>query len=515
MRVNQSVLNKISVWTVFTVVLIGFIGFIRIGQTPSIPGGIEVMESVFWDEMNECTTGLASGLATPDGRPLLWKNRDVGNRNQEFHYVDEGGIPFISIAYRNEPNLQYYGGINAVGFALENSNSYNLDGYGGGNGWGYGDDDGEIHMLALSTCRTIDEFQAILDSTNVVGRTLNCNYGAFDAFGGAAMFETAGNEYVRVDAAEQEYGMIIRANYSYSGGGLRNRANYWGPNRHDRALATWKEAVEDNDLTVKRIYQQTIRNLAADGMDNYELPYPDYYRDYAYGFIPNGEVICRSTTRGILVAQGVREGERPDNSILWVTGGNQIGSVVTPLWVRAGSVPEEYDSENGGRICNAAQVIADWVYEFGPGGNAVNTWKLHNPEGRGYWDWSLPLENYMFNKVQRFLDSDNFNFDRLEGFQNMIASEIADSIESWRPFQRVTEVAEPVFDGNTLVLYWQDVEEDAFGRAIEPAGYNVFRSNTPFEENTTGELLGFTRHNGYTDSNPLPNGAFYRVEVVF
>lgn len=512
MRFN---LSKISGLALYSVVLMGMVGFINYAQTPSIPGGIEVMESVFWDEMNECTTGLASGLATPDGRPLLWKDRDVGNRNQEFHYVDEGGIPFISICYMNEPNLQYYGGINAVGFALENSNSYNLPAFQGGNGWGYGDDDGEIHMLALSTCRTVDDFQALLDSTNEFGRTLNCNYGAFDAFGGAAMFETAGNEYVRVDAAEQEYGIIIRANYSYSGNGLNNRANYWGPNRHDRALATWKEAVEDNDLTPRFVYQETIRNLAAEGMDNYELPYPDYYRGYPYGNIPNGEVICRSTTRAILVAQGVQEGERPDNSILWVTGGNQIGSIVTPLWVRAGSVPREYDSGNGGRICNAAQVVSDWVYEFGPGGNAVNTWKLRNPEGRGYWDWSIPMENYMFNKVQRFLDSENFNYDRLEGFQNMIAREIADSIEAWRPFQRVTEISEPIFEDNRLVLYWQDVEEDEFGRAIDPAGYNVYRSSSPFEENTTGELIGFARNNGFTDDNPLANGAFYRVEVVF
>ncbi|NQU05144.1 MAG: hypothetical protein HQ568_03555, partial [Calditrichaeota bacterium] len=116
-------------------------------------------EDDFITALNECTTGLASGYATPDSRPLLWKNRDVGG-GQEFHYVDDGRIPFISITYSGDLD-DYYGGINAAGFAVENSNTYNLERGPGSNGWGYDDDDGEIHYLALATCRTIDDFEAI------------------------------------------------------------------------------------------------------------------------------------------------------------------------------------------------------------------------------------------------------------------------------------------------------------------------------------------------------------------
>jgi len=251
-------------------------------QTPSPPGEAVAAEQAVLDDLNECTTGVASGLATPDGRPLLWKNRDVGNTDQEWHYVNVGLIPFIGLTYANDVSGQYYAGINAAGFALENSNSYNLGNGVARNGYGYGDDDGEIHMRALSTCRTVDDFEELLDSLVVDGITLCSNYGSFDAFGGAAMFEVAAHSYVRIDAADTPEGFIIRANYSYSGNGLDNRQSYWGPNRHDRAYGLFKQAVEDNSLTPRFIYQQVIRNLGAEGMTDYALPYEGYYQNNPY-----------------------------------------------------------------------------------------------------------------------------------------------------------------------------------------------------------------------------------------
>ena len=488
---------------------------VTVADAPVPPGGAEAAEADFWDNLNECTTGLASGTATPDGRPLLWKNRDVGDSDQEFHYVDDGRIPFIAICYSNENTFQYYGGINAAGFAVENSNSYNLPAGPGQNGWGGSDDDGEIQALALATCRTVDDFDTILDSLNEGGRTLNSNYGSFDAFGGAAMFETGGYNYTRVDADEQDDGLIVRANYSYSGNGLGNRPGFWGPNRHDRAFALWKEAVENENLTPKFLIQQVIRNLAAPEMTDYELPYRNFFGDYPYGLIPNDRTICRSTTKAVLVAQGVREGEHPDNSRMWLLGGNQVGSITTPVWVRAGSVPLEYDDVGGSRICDLAQGLYAWVYEHGAYGAAINTWKLHNDLGSGYWDWAFPLEDWVFDKVDRFVNSPEFSFDQLEGFQNTIARQVADSIESWKPSFNSTELAEPVFEDNNIVLYWEPIDEDAFGREDEPRGYNVYRSTGPFLGLDGGDLLAFVHQNHFIDSHPLHGGAYYRVEVVF
>ncbi len=470
-----------------------------------------VNEEEYLSDLNECTTGVASGLATPDGRPLLWKNRDVGLSDQEFHYVDDGRIPFISITYRGEDD-EYYGGINAAGFALENSNSYNLPHGPYRNGWGGGDDDGEIHMLALSTCRTIDDFQRILDSTNVDGRTLNSNYGAFDAFGGAAMFETGGYSYRRIDAAETPDGFIVRSNYSYSGHGLDNRPSYWGPHRHDRAYDLWKQAKEDNNLTPRYIYQQVIRDLTIEGCDPYPLPFDGYIENNHYGCIPNGEAICRSTTKGILVAQGVEDGARPDDAIIWAMLGNQIGTVAIPLWVRAGSVPVEVDGDPGSRICDRGQQIANWVYAEG----GVNTWKLTNPQHTGIWDYTFPLEDWVFAKTERFVNSPMYDHDRLEAFQNQTARQVADSLDAWHPSSDVTEIFEVGVEDNNIRLVWNgELDRDLYGGDLSPRGYNVYRSDEPFRDGERGELIAFVEGTRYVDRD-APNGrAFYRVKVVF
>lgn len=495
--------------SIFVVMLFTFASKV---EAPGVLGGVEAYEQDFYKEMSECTTALASGYATYDGRPLLWKNRDVGNVNQEYHYVDDGRIPFIGLTYRNENTFQYYAGVNAVGFAIENSNSYNLGRQSGGNGWGPGDDDGEIQALALATCRTIDDFQAILDSTNIAeGRTLNSNYGVFDAFGGAAMFETEGFQYFRHDAVDAPDGYLVRANFSYSGDGLDNRPSYWGPNRHDRAFKLFKDAVDHDVLTPEFVIQFVIRNLGVANMIDYELPYRNCFENNPYGVLPNGETICRASTASIFVAQGVREGERPDNCIIWALTGNPYGVITTPLWVRAGSVPEEHDGRNSSRICDAALDIKDWVTE----GGGANTFKLHNDEGTGYWDWMFPLEHSVFQRVEAFRNSPAFSFDRLEAFQNLIARQIADSIENWRPSFNAREIAEPVFWNNKVVLYWEPVENDALGRDGVPRGYNVYRHTSPFREGDNGERLAFVGDSQFTDDDPLSGGAYYRVEVVY
>lgn len=461
-------------------------------------------------EMNECTTGLAGGSATPDGRPLLWKNRDVGNGNQEFHYYNDGRIPFISVTYRNEVD-EYYGGINAEGFAVENSNSYNLGGgaYDAGD-WAHGgDDDGFIHTLALATCRTVDDFGRLMDSLNVVGRSLTCNYGTIDAYGGAAMFETAAYTYRRWDAIDSPEGFIVRSNYSYSGNGVNNRVGYWGPHRYDAAYALFKSAVERNNLTPLYIYQNVIRNLSIEGLENPTLPLNGYVPGYPFGCIPNGEAICRNSTRSVLVVQGVRNGERPDDAVMWAMAGSPLTAVAVPVWVRAGSVPVELDGPNGSRICDTTISLQSKVYLNG----AVNTWNLTNPSHTGLWDMTKPLEQWVYNKTQRFIHSPEFSYDQLEVFQNEMARQVADSLANFKWATQVTEVTSPVFLRSNVVMFNWTLPDNGYGRS--PRGYNIYRSGEPFREGLVGEPYAYTESNEFTDSDAPDQSCFYRVEAVF
>ncbi len=493
--------------------LVGVVGLLLLWMPNTDPASeaflTETGEDQFWRELNECTTGLASGMATPDGRPLLWKNRDVAP-NQEFHYVDDGRIPFISITYSGETD-EYYGGINAAGFAVENSDSYNLPGGPYRNGWGSGSDDGEIHMLALATCRTVDDFEALMDSTNEDGRTLNCNYGTIDAFGGAAMFETGGYSYTRIDAAETEDGFIVRSNYSYSGDRQDNRPSHFGPHRHDAGYELWKAAVDEGSLTPRYIFQQVIRNLSIEGLDPYPLPFDGYWNNYPYGCIPNSGAICRSSTAGVLVVQGVRDGERPDDAILWAMCGRPLAAVVTPLWVRAGSTPPELDGLNGSRICDRAIELNNWVTQPG----AVDTWRLTNPDGNGLWDYTFPLEDWVFAKTEQFLNSPRFNYDRLEAFQGEIAQQVADSLEAWSPTYPITEVVGLIFIDNNILLIWGEPDEDGNGGRNLPGGYAVYRSDHPFRDGDRGTRLAIVEETEYIDTDPLPGAAFYRIEALF
>ena len=457
-------------------------------------------------DLNECTTGLASGAATPDGRPLLWKNRDVGNVNQEFHYVDDGRIPFISIAYKND--TLYYGGINAAGFAIENSNSYNLGAAAGKNGWGYGEDDGQIHRLALATCRTVDDFQTLMDSLDEGGRTRNSNYGVIDAFGGAAMFETGGHSYTRYDAIDSPDGFLIRSNYSYSGNGLNGRPDGWGPYRHDRAYSRFKAALEAGGITPKYIFQWVSRDISIDGTDPYPLPFDGYVEDEAYGCIPNDEAICRNSTRGVLVAQGVRDGERPEDAVLWAMPGTQLSSIALPLWVRAGSVPTEMDGVTGSRICDRAVSLQSWIYNQG----AVDTWKLTNPEGNGLWDYTFQLEDWVFAKTEAFLNSPGFDYDRLEEFQNSLAQQAADSLIAWQPPYPVTELMEPIIEDGNVVLRW-DTQPSLNGAT--PRSYALYRSSDPFREGNLGVKLATLNGTEFVDDDPPAGAAFYRVKGEF
>jgi len=474
-------------------------------------------DSTYLEGLNECTTGLALGVATPDGRPLLWKNRDVGNARQEFHYFDDGRIPFISITYSGELE-QNYGGVNAAGFALENSNSYNLSNGPYQNGFGYGDDDGHIHTLALATCRTVDDFQRLLDSTNVAGRTLNCNYGAIDAFGNAAMFETAGYRYTRCDAATAPDGFLVRSNYSYSGQIGNVRSSSWGPHRHDAAYTRFRWAVERNLLTPLYVYQSVIRDISVDGLDPYPLPFNGYFGNYSFGCIPNGEAVCRATTRGILVVQGVASGGRPEDAILWANAGSMLTSVATPLWVRAGRVPVEYDGPDapepsGSRINRRSVALLSNVYDARNFGTVVDTWKLTNPAGTGLWDYILPLERRIYEKTMRFVQSPQFSYDRLAAFQAEIAQQAADSLDAWRPTYTMTELTSPLFNGRRLLLRWGEVAGFVGGHG--PEHFRIYRSTLPFRDGDQGTMIAEVDGQSWEDASPPNGAAYYRVEGAY
>ena len=75
-----------------------------------------------------CTSAVVSGKVTPDGRPLLWKNRDTDYLRNHVAYIKGEKYNFIAdVNSANFPALkEAWMGTNSVGFALMNTQPYNL-----------------------------------------------------------------------------------------------------------------------------------------------------------------------------------------------------------------------------------------------------------------------------------------------------------------------------------------------------------------------------------------------------
>lgn len=456
--------------------------------------------------VNNTSSGLAGGTATPDGRALLWKSRDRGGTwPGEVHYVDDGRIPFIGLTNANDTG-GYYAGLNLEGFAVENTDNHNLSVHGPHN-------DGATMRMALATCRTVDDFQALLDSADrrdERGR-YGYDYGVIDAYGGATIFECYQFGYTRFDADEAPGGFLVRTNFSYTGD-LEPEANpgQFGLHRHNSGMRMFREAVERGEMTALYLLNVVARDLSSEDFDPYPLPLRGYYDAAPYGCISNATAICRSTTTGVTVVQGVRSGERPDDAIMWAINGNPLGGVATPLWVRAGSIPQEYDGANSSRINDRIIQYYNWINSNG----WVDTWKLTNPTGTGLWDYLIPLQEFAVAKTRRFVESPRFSYDRLAAFQNEMAQQINDSLWNWKTFYKVTDLATPVFWNNHTTLRWGTLMDDAGDRAV-PNRFDVYRSATPFRDGDRGELIGSTADSSFVDENPLTGSAFYQVVAAY
>ncbi len=165
---------------------------------------------------NACTSAIVSGKCTPDGRPLLWKNRDTGTLQ---NFVDRvSPSDSLSMAYVALFNAgdtlreQAWIGVNEASFAIMNTASYNL----APDTARVRDREGYVMARALGRCRTLADFEQLLDTLQ---RPLGvqANFGVVDASGQGAFYETCDTGYVRFLLSDSPTGVLIRTNFSVSG----------------------------------------------------------------------------------------------------------------------------------------------------------------------------------------------------------------------------------------------------------------------------------------------------------
>ena len=464
---------------------------------------------------DECTTAIIPGWATPSGRTLLWKSRDVSNWHQEYSFYDLEPYSFIGLNYPAQLNeAECYGGINEVGFAIENSNALNFD-----DSSGY-DDDGLIMYHALQTCETVEDFLAYMDTTARQGRTRPSDYGVFDAYGGAGMLEASKYENFWYDASTPEQcpnGYEVRSNFAYNGG-----PSHIGQHRHDRAIELIEPAIALGTIDAQYLFDTVARDLISETVDPYPLPYAGYYihsitRDTLDGGVRTHTAINREITASGFVAQGVQEGEDPLLCVMWSMVGEPIMTPAIPLWMGSFSVPENmlgagYDP---GPLNLRLRELFDYLYYdyADPEDDIIDTYKLVDANGTGVLDLVREFENSYYDYgVQLTEDwlTNNPGAEVISGIQDSLANLVSDFLNKPGPVEDLTAVC----DETGLTLSWPPVTHHVIGDTVVIAGYIIFHSDYPYFE-TAGDSIGFTENTEYfIEQAQLSAAGFYQVRAV-
>ena len=168
-----------------------------------------------------CTIGVASGSATSDGRPLVWKTRDNASApDNELVLNTSYDLNFLEIVNANQTYA--WMGLNEQGFAILNSLAQDLQK--GSTGYS----NGSLMRYALGTCATVADFINLLDETNAIGRQTRGNFGVIDTTGTAAIFEINIDSYWIFDANDPQAapdGYVIRTNFAENGDGINGSGN--------------------------------------------------------------------------------------------------------------------------------------------------------------------------------------------------------------------------------------------------------------------------------------------------
>jgi hypothetical protein len=315
----------------------------------------------------ECTTAVISGAVTRDGRPLLWKNRDGSSRENSVIMFRGPRYDFFGVINSGD-STQVWMGMNTAGFAIMNSESMDQDG-------DSADTEGYFMKQALGLCARIEDLDALLRETALAGRGTRANFGCIDAYGGAAYFEAGNYRHTRFatnDTALAHPGFLVRANFSMTGKGDEG----YGAWRYQRALTLIAARAESSKVDLDYMLDGVVRDLASDELYPYKLPFEHSFAGAPRGCIQTQNTINRHRTVAAVIFQGVRPGEDPALSTMWVLLGEPAAAVALPLWPACGRIPEAFAGEKSARLNKAFTRVRSKLYHHKKWPQYLDTFRL-------------------------------------------------------------------------------------------------------------------------------------------
>lgn len=278
-----------------------------------------------------CTSAIFTGKCTPDGRPLLWKHRDTGELNNRIEYFAAGADRKYSFtALVNSPLDEYgeaWAGTNETGFSIMNTASYNLQ----TTKADVEDNEGKVMFKALESCRTLKDFEKMLDKwKRPMG--VEANFGVIDAEGGAAYYEVNNTEWTKVDVNDPKIapeGFLIYTNHSYTGR-INDGSGYIRyANAHDVVYDRW---IKGGDFTPQWIFNNLSRCFY-NSILGYDLK--DTPEAVQNGWFIDQDFIPRRSTSASIVVKGVKPGENPELTVMWTVLGYPPCSIAVPVMTAA------------------------------------------------------------------------------------------------------------------------------------------------------------------------------------
>ncbi len=329
-----------------------------------------------------CTSAIISSKASRNGRPLLWKHRDTSSVDNVVDFIPGSATEYSFTALYNasdKDRKEAWVGMNEMGFAVMNTASYNIKDDKVPNS--QMDREGIIMTGALKKCVSLDDFRQYLDSLISLGRPLGveANFGVIDAEGNGAYFETNNHSYKVYDLADAEDGILIRTNYSHSGGNPKT-----GKVREENAEHLLRKAARGGEITAEMLTEDVSRCFYRATED----------LNFAHGkqrLVADVDFIPRYKSTASVVIEGIVPGtdaDPVDEYIMWTALGYPPTAITAPVYCREDGMPASFRGTlpNGhSPASDAAKKLRDEVFAKSTAKKKiVNLDLLFNADNDGY-----------------------------------------------------------------------------------------------------------------------------------
>jgi hypothetical protein len=350
--------------------------------------------------LRPCTLAVVSGKATPDGRPLLWKNRDTTSfKNKMLAFAGEKYKCVALVDAENREGREIWAGLNSAGLALMNSQADDLadpklDGA----------DNGRFMKLALGRCATVAEFEDFLKSTRGT-YDLAANFGVIDAAGGACFFETGRSSYQMFDANDPRvapFGFIVRTNYAFTSPDALQGGGFI---RFERASRLFETARAENRLSVKFILQEAARDLVNEKLHSFPLSVALPADPAVPLYIHTNDTINRNSSVAVAVFQGAPSPAKSYLATMWAALGQAVTAVAVPLWPDAEAVPAACAGPATAPLNDVSRALVAYLYPDVRGHmpQYLNLTRLRTYGGEGILPKLLRVENAVLDRTERKL----------------------------------------------------------------------------------------------------------------